>query len=187
VQASAGIVAGQEITIALAVDDSRNRVAPMLHAAFRGVVGLSVVGVKESPDFVLEGIVMCNPNCDSPASYNISLRLFEPFGSTDARLLMMELRKYNVLIPDSLQWILADSLVHSLRRFNQTKASWVLSWGVNSYERASREFAREIETSCFEPVRRWRRLFDRRFTGGVTDDAIKALYDEGSRKSWICP
>lgn len=133
----------QRIKVAIAIDDSAARrvFQGAFVAAFRSLGDVDVITQAEGPDYILTGVVLCDPSaCENPTGYAASLRLYSPFSEFSARLLVMSVLR---ITPQIRRAALVDSLTGAvaqrLRFYEETHQEWVVRWGRNRYEQAIRE------------------------------------------------
>ncbi len=176
---------GQPATVSVAVTvvDSTRQIESLFASALRQLGDVRVVTVGENPDYVLSGVVVCNPSCDKLSTYSIALRLYSPVRESLAEFLaeatMRRLGIDDLARQDSVRATLW-SFIGSLE---ETHQAWVATWGRNAYERAIREMVREIDSTCFEK----QRMFSRLFQLAPSDSAIRRRLTADYRgRSWQC-
>ena len=181
-----GSLSAQRITVAVAMSDSAaGRVLQgAFVAAFRSLSNVDVVSVAERPEYVLSGVVLCNPvSCQDPSSYSAALRLWSPIRRSTARTLAM------LLVPqqpsgtfdhrvDSATTQLIWPVVSGLE---ETHSEWVVAWGRDRYEQAIRELVRKIDTDCLERSRAYYRAF------ASNDSTVwRPIFRMISARTWLC-
>ncbi len=172
-----------KIRLAVSIDDStaQHVFQGAFVAAFRSLGDVGVVTIAEQPDYVLSGVVICDPfSCESPASYAASLRLYSPLSKSYIRLLVSS------LLPKTTQARQVDSLTENvawwwLRHHQENHQEWVVRWGRQRYEQAIREMVRRIDTECFERTRAYSRLAFKRDSARA-----EALRAQIQAKDWLC-
>jgi hypothetical protein len=177
----------QRIRVAVSIQDTlADRVFQgAFAAAFRSLGDVDVVTLAEQPQYVLSGVVLCDPSsCKNVLSYTAALRFWSPLGPSTARYIAM------TAIPSTPQSTFAaraDSvgtlvIWPMLRGFEVTHETWVASWGRDRYEQAVRELVRQIDTDCLEQSRAWSRA-----TAAGTDTASSAaIVRTITARKWLC-
>lgn len=185
--AAPSIVRAQQITVAVDINDTTaNRVVQgAFVAAFRSLATVAVVSAAEKPDYVLSGLVLCQPlSCQDPVSYSASLRLWSPVSDAVANHIAL-----STVSPEPFTTFttridsVATKVVWPLiSAYEQTRHSWIVTWGRSRYEQAIRELVREIDVQCFETRRALRRA------SPATDSAVarSIVLNIAAGRSWFC-
>ena len=164
--------------IAVSIDDDSKQFASAFSSAFRQLGDVQVVSVQEDPDYVLSGVVLCQPNCSSVATYSASLRLYKPFPRVGASsVLILARSRYDTVMGagrDSSE----NDVYEFLEGYEKTIDTWVAQWGRQRYEQSIRELVRSIDGRCFEPVRAFQRAVAQRDTSLIR----RAATDPGRRR-----
>jgi|SRR6266852_2518690 len=174
----------QRIKVAVSMTDSATGgiFQSAFGAAFRSLGDVDVVTLDESPDYVLEGVVLCHQSsCADVVSYALSLRLYEPATYSTAQLMA------TVVVPWTAQRraktvdSIATLIWPWLKPFQQSRMTWTATWGRNRYEQALREFVRKIDSGCLDKIRALKRL-------GVSPDsnALNAFVNFERSRPWFC-
>ena len=173
----------QRIKVAVSMTDSATGgiFQSAFGAAFRSLGDVDVVTLDESPDYVLEGVVLCNQSsCADVVSYALSLRLYEPATYITAQLIA------TLVVPSTAQRratidSIATLIWPWLKPYQQSRMTWTATWGRNRYEQAIREFVRQIDSGCLDKIRALRRL-------GVSPDskAVNAYVSFERSRKWFC-
>ncbi len=187
--ATAPVAEGQKFRVAVSMSDSAAEgvFGSAFSAAFRALGDVEVVSLREKPEFVLSGVVLCNiSDCASAVSYSLSLRLYSPFSPA------MGLRLAAALIPAlpaetrATRLDSATSQVNSLMAsYELTRMSWSANWGRQRYEQAIVEFVRQVDSHCLEPQRVIRRAVAGASSGSGFG-AIDAYNDMIKTLDWSC-
>ncbi|MGH8542113.1 MAG: hypothetical protein ACREX3_00360 [Gammaproteobacteria bacterium] len=175
----------QAIRVAVDINDSTAKrvFQGAFTSAFRSLGDVAVVSTSERPDYVLEGVVICDPSCDQPITYAAALRFWSPLSEYTAQRIAMRIVPQSPAISREQR---ADSVGREvvwpiLRRFEETHRTWVVNWGRERYEQAAREFVRRIDVDCFERARAIERAM-------ATPDSsrLTAIMDIINKRSWMC-
>jgi hypothetical protein len=121
-------------------------------SAFRSLGDIDVVSAAENPDVVLEGVVLCVPECASNwSAVHLSLRLWAPVTRS---LLVSDLAFAGIRAADSS--VAKLSAILSGAQF--TRNTWVATWGRSKYDAEARTLVATIDSRCLEEIRRIRRI-----------------------------
>lgn len=171
------------IAIAVDVKDSSAAIQGALVSAFRQLGGVVIVSRVERPNFILSGTVMCDPGCDDPDAYIVGLWLSSP-PRPDLALYI----SHSILLDAGIDRLSTlDSATafvsRNLGRFERPHTQLVAQWGRNRYEQEAREFARRLDTGCFERERMMRRAAD---LAPEDSAATNAILKEMRSRRWLC-
>jgi hypothetical protein len=174
-------LSAQRLKVAVDVDDSTGVLQSAFASAFRSLGDISVVTPEEDPDFVLDGVVLCDPSCTDALSYTLALRFSSPFHYTAATSIAETWIPANAQRRTTRVDSLAKLIWSRIEGAELTHQSWVLDWGRDRYEQEVRELVREIDTGCLERHRVLRRALA---------SGARAQYDsylQWSRsREWLC-
>jgi hypothetical protein len=175
----------QKIRVAVSVADTAvgGIFSSAFAAAFRALGDVEVVTKSEKPQYVLNGVVLCNPNCRNALSYSLALRLYSPFPDDLGLDLAGEIvpvepaKTYPTRLDSALK-----AIHERLDSYENNHWIWVVSWGRTAYEQAVREFVGQIDAKCLETSRRMNRAVASR------DSSQRASYFTWlkSRNDWLC-
>lgn len=181
-----GILVAQSrrITVAVNVADSAadGIFQSALSSALRSLGDVDVVSLGEEADYLLHGAALCsNDSCNDALSYSLALVLAEPTSRADAEMA-------------AIQWIggayattadARDSLTNIVWQVMKGRElvhmTWVVQWGRNRYEQATREFVRTLDAGCFDRIRALNRAV---YKGGPDQFSAYAAFVRSRR--WIC-
>jgi hypothetical protein len=178
-------LAQQRIAVAVQITDSLAR--SVLQGAFvtalRSVADISVVSLEERPDYVISGVVLCEPvTCRDPVSYSASLRLWSPISRPFVEGIA---QRVVVVAPLNTRSQRIDSVTallwRDLKDYETTHRTWAVQWGRDRYEQSIREFVRRLDTECFERDRAVSRLIAA--TDTAAQNAISRMMES---KDWLC-
>jgi hypothetical protein len=169
------------ITVGVDIDDSTKQFSSAFAAALRQLGDIQVVPVTDRPDYVLEGVVMCSPDCERRTSYVVSLRFYSPVNRSSASSLANLALRRVMPTTQALRDSVEEAIWRRISFLESSHGSWVATWGRNRYEQAIREHVREIDASCFERVRAERQAMYSADSSAVP----RYLRYEESRK-WLC-
>jgi hypothetical protein len=172
----------QKLKVALDITDSTAIFESSFASAFRLLGDIEVVTTEESPDYVLEGVVLCRPRCTDAISYALAVRWYEPVEYGTARRVSWQWlpglgSERRSVQRDSLSKLIWDAIEGS----EWNHMSWVLTWGRERYEQGVRELVREIDARCLE-----RRRALRRAVLSTDSTQYQAYRRWASSREWIC-
>ena len=176
----------QKISVAVDITDSAaNRVFQgAFTQAFRSLGDVVVVSLEERPEYVLTGVVICEPaSCQNPSHYSASLRFWSPSAPVTAEIIAGRLVPR---LPAGTFRFRRDSVANLivwplLKNYETTYNTWVAEWGRDRYEQGVREFVRRIDTDCFEHERAYSRAL------ANTDSSVSnSLMREIDSRKWLC-
>lgn len=175
----------QRIRLAVSISDSATAgiFGSAFSSAFRSLGDVDVVGVTEKPQYVLDGVVMCEPkDCTAALSYDLSLRLYSPYEITTGQYLAVSIVSPT---PKATYRTRVDSAANTINLmldgYERSHMTWTANWGRQRYEQAIREMVGRIDSQCLDKQRALNRLFASQDTARFA--AYKSLIDS---KTWIC-
>jgi hypothetical protein len=177
---------GQRIKVAVAISDSSaGRVFQGgFSSAFRALGDVDVVSLAEAPEYIISGVVICEPvTCQNPLYYSASLRWYSPFTSSQAYYLAVQLVQPTPsgTLARRMDSVALQIIEPAMRGYERTHQTWVIEWGRERYEQAIRELVRRIDVECLEKSRAYSRLFAERDT--ATYAALRwSIYSH----EWLC-
>jgi hypothetical protein len=169
------------IKVAVSITDSTNQFGSAFSSAFRQLGDIEVVSVSEGPDYVLSGVVMCQPACSNVASYAVSLRLYSPMSRNVVSMLAYTAQLKSRQDLPALRDTLETFYWTVLKSYEFTLQTWVATFGRQRYEQSVREMVRDIDAACFERSR-----FLRRAIAALDSNAINEWATRRSNATWSC-
>jgi len=173
------------LRVAVAITDSETNglYTSAFSSAFRSLGDVDVVSLAESPQYVLEGVVVCLPDdCENAQSYTLSLRLYSPFDTAFAHVVALLLV---TPLPEATYQARADSAASVLSsayvRYEETHETWSVAWGRLKYEQGVLSLVREIDAQCLDKARISNRLF-----ATPHANSLQTLSSALAPKKWIC-
>lgn len=175
----------QSVSVAVQLTDpTGGSITDSFTSALEGLEGVRVVSKDHRPQYLLRGVVMCQPDtedCETATAYTMAISLLEPL--TPIALVDMAARADTThVIPSTAAyrpqiWDLTSEYmkVHQLSTNTLGRAV---------YDRAIREFVSSLDAQCFEKSRillRW----DAAQTEGRPAEAA-ALTEQLRSGDWIC-
>jgi hypothetical protein len=182
--AAAPLSAQQRIKIAVDMTDSTGLFQSAFASAFRSLGDVELVTMREGPQYVLEGVVLCRDNCRDASAYVLALTLYEPMQRSTSEFLTSLARRgqppprttrSDSMGPNERVW-------RTLRWYRKPINSWVMYWGRDRYERAVLEKVREIDSECLDVAR----ALERAGAAGIESEAWAAYEALSSQKPWGC-
>ena len=170
------------ITVAVADSATGGLLTSAFSSAFRSLGDVNVVSAEEHPELVLDGIVLCEPRDWQVADhYVVSLRLLSPYDSTTG---LMIARRLVPIDPVATRDARVNKALTVMRQmlwpYELTYGSWAAYWGRASYEQATRDLVRTIDSQCLDERREFHRL-------ELADSAQSvAILADLSAKHWMC-
>ncbi len=174
----------QRLKIAVAIADSATGgiFASGFSAAFRALGDVDVVSTGENPDYVLEGVVLCDPKaCEDAVSYSIALRLYEPLHYHTAQFIAdLALNPHSTRRTKAAD-SLAATIWEIIQNYEQTQMTWAATWGRDAYAQALKEFVAEIDSKCLEKLRALNRMGE-----SHAPDRFTTYSEFVHSRDWIC-
>jgi hypothetical protein len=166
----------RRLTVAVAVEDDSigGIISSAMRAAVRSLGDVDIVGAKESPDFVIEGIILCDGSCSRTPSVAASIQVWSVLTFDD---LQHKLQWAGIVASDSATRILQQTLTS----YRHERSSWVARWGRDRWEPAARQLVARIDSGCFEQLRTSLRILAMPL-GEARNSAAKAFVE----KQWNC-
>ena len=183
----AGQARGQSarLRVAVAISDSATGglFSSAFASAFRALGDVDVVAPEEKPQYVLDGVVLCEPrDCSQALSYTLSLRLYTPY---DPSLASFISATFVAAVPKATYQARVDSAAAFINQlldgYERTHMTWTANWGRQRYEQAVRELVGRIDSQCLDKQRALNRLLASQDTSRFT--TYRSLVDA---RPWIC-
>lgn len=159
--------------VAVSITEDSTTFGSLFTSAFRSIGDVIIVDADDAPEYVLSGIVMCNPNCKDALSYIASLELASPLDTVAHSPIW---KHVTADMPPTQKWALTNMIEDATRVHERN----LVHWGRQRYEVAAREFVREIDTRCFEKLR----IMER--TNFADTMAVRKVRDRLKATQWMC-
>lgn len=179
-------LSAQHIRVAVVLSDSEagGVFQSGFASAMRALGDVEVVTEGENPDYVLSGVVLCDPSpdCQSATSFEVAVQLSEPFQRSTAQFIAELALHPNATGSHTDADSLAEKVWEFTEGYRRIDQAWVAHWGRNAYERAMRELVAEIDSKCFDKIRALRRVQP----GPDASRALRSYRDFVASRKWMC-
>jgi hypothetical protein len=180
-----GPIASQSVSIAVKLTDPTGGSITNTFTSALGAIGdVRVVSEDHRPQYVLRGVVMCQPNtedCESATAYTMAIALMEPLNPI-ALVNMAFTADTTHLIPSDVAY--RSQIWDLTGEYMKVHQLSTTTLGRAVYDQAIWEFVASLEAQCFEKSRVLRRWNTARMEGRTEEAA--ALLEELQSGDWIC-
>ena len=129
---------------------TKGAIASAFRAALRGLGDVDVVTASEDPDFVLEAVFMCENEASDCRSNVGAIHVYSPLRESAVRDVTY---LSGAKEPDSV----VKKMASYFASYEYPRKLLTVVWGSQRYDDAARRFIGQLDSQCFERVRRYRR------------------------------